>query len=156
MSREPSRRYVELAVCEDCGRIFHPASMRGSLCMSCAARRAAPKPAEPPRGFVKAICPDCGNAFVRPATVRPGTRCWKCSDKRKKAAERRRKRRVKTPAGFEAAVCPDCGGTFQRPLFAGGGGRKIYCPECADKRRLASCRAAMRRLYARRKVSSEA
>ncbi len=152
------RRYVEMAVCEDCGRVFHPASMRGSLCMSCAARRAAPKPAEPPRGFVKAVCPDCGGTFARPRSANRAVYCWKCADKRRKKAERlRKRRRAKTPVvGFEAAVCPDCGGTFQRPLFAGGRGHQVYCPECAHERIKVSCRAAMRRLYARRRVSSEA
>ncbi len=98
-------RYVEMAVCESCRRVFHPASMSGGLCMSCASRRIAPKPAEP-------------------------------------------------PAGFEAAVCPDCGVTFSRPRSAGR--TQTYCWKCADKRRKASNRAALRKLRARRKVSSEA
>ncbi len=88
-----ARRFVELAVCEDCHRVFHPASMRGALCVSCASRRAAPDPSEPPAGFVQAVCPDCGKAFTRPVRGKPPARCWKCADRREKKAQWHRRRK---------------------------------------------------------------
>ena len=124
-----SGRYVEMAVCESCGRVFHQASMRGRLCMSCAAKAAPRESAEPPRGFVAATCPDCGATFMRPARANGQVRCWKCADRRAAAAQRLRRRR---PVVFEDAVCPECGKTFQRPSSENNPGRpRKYCRECA-------------------------
>ena len=86
-----ARRLVELAVCEDCGRVFRPASMRGALCMSCAAKRT--DPSAPPAGFVEAVCPDCGKTFAKPSSATRATCCWKCADMRRKKAEWRRRRK---------------------------------------------------------------
>lgn len=102
-----ARRYVELAVCEDCHRVFHPASMRGALCVSCASRRAVPDPSNPPAGFVEAVCPDCGKTFAKPSSATRAARCWKCADRRAKKAERllRRKARFRpVPPEWEAAI----------------------------------------------------
>ena len=126
-----ARRLVELAVCEDCGRVFHPASMRGALCMSCAAKR--PDPSKPPAGFVEAVCKDCGQTFAKPRSASTFY-CWKCADRRRKKAEWRRRRRLAArPAVFEDAVCEDCGKTFRRPVDAPGR-PQAYCRECARKR----------------------
>ena len=126
-----ARRLVELAVCEDCGRVFHPASMRGALCMSCAAKR--PDPSKPPMGFVEAVCKDCGQTFAKPRSASTFY-CWKCADRRRKKAEWRRRRRLAArPAVFEDVVCEDCGQTFRRPVDAPGR-PQAYCRECARKR----------------------
>ena len=129
-----ARRLVELAVCEDCGRVFHPASMRGALCMSCAAKR--PDPSKPPMGFVEAVCKDCGQTFAKPRSASTFY-CWKCADRRRKKAERLRRRRLAArPVVFEDAVCPDCGQTFRRPSSEDRPGRPwACCRECARKRK---------------------
>ena len=134
-----ARRLVELAVCEDCHRVFHPASMRGALCVSCASRRAVPDPSKPPAGFVQAVCKDCGRTFAKPRSASTFY-CWKCADRR--LAER--------PAVFEDAVCEDCGKTFRRPVDAHGR-PQAYCRECARKRLL----LRYRRYKAKRKANAE-
>ena len=128
-----TRRYVELAVCEDCGRVFHQASMRGRLCVSCASRRAVPDPSKPPVGFVEAVCHDCGKPFTKPSSATRAIYCWKCADRRAKKADRLRKKRLaERPVVFEDAVCPECGKTFQRPSSEDNPGRpRKYCRECA-------------------------
>lgn len=143
-----SGRYVEMAVCESCGRFFHQASMRGVLCPACAAKAAPRESAEPPRGFVAATCPDCGATFMRPARANGQVRCWKCADRRAAAAQRLRRRR---PVVFEDAVCPDCGQTFRRPSSEDRPGRPwACCRECARKRK----NEAYRRLRARRAAAN--
>ncbi len=152
MAENARRHFVELAVCENCRRVFHPASMSGGLCMSCASRRTAPKPAEPPAGFEAAVCPDCGGTFSRPRSAgRTQTYCWKCADRRRKKAEWRRRRRLaERPAVFEDAVCEDCGQTFRRPVDAPGRPQS-FCRECARKRQTLRYRT----YKARRKANAE-
>ena len=148
--REAARRLVELAVCEDCGRVFHPASMRGALCMSCAAKRT--DPSKPPDGFVEAVCKDCGRTFTKPSSATRATCCWKCADRRRKKAEWRRRRRLaERPVVFEDAVCEDCGKTFRRPVDAPGR-PQAYCRDCARKRQT----WYYRKYHAKRKASGEA
>ena len=92
-----SGRYVEMAVCESCGRVFHQASMRGRLCMSCAAKAAPRESAEPPAGYGWRVCRDCGARFAAPAggMGRPRKDCWKCGESRRKAANRAALRRLR-------------------------------------------------------------
>ena len=146
-------RYVEMAVCDNCRRVFHAASMRGALCISCAAKAAPSKASEPPEGFVQAVCPDCGGTFSRPRSANRAVYCWNCADKRRRKAERlRKRRRAEIPAVYEDAVCPDCGKTFQRSR-AGSGRIQTYCHECAGRRRKESNRLRFRR-YAARKAAN--
>lgn len=141
---------VELAVYEDCGRVFHPASMRGRVCMSCAAKHTAAKKGDTPIGFKKVVCMCCGNAFLAPRQS-SADYCWKCSDRRRRAAERRRKRKPGAPpAGMEWHVCQGCGETFARKVRALGR-PQVYCAECAKLRKRSANRRSMQKYVERRK-----
>ncbi len=136
---------VEMAVCEDCGRVFQPASMRGRLCMACAAKHTAAKKDDTPLGFKKVTCQCCGNAFAAPRAS-TAEYCWKCADRRQRAAERRHKMKqpAELPPGMEWHVCRGCGEMFPRPAKRLGRPR-VYCAECAKERNRASDRRAMRK-----------
>lgn len=139
---------VELAVCEDCGRVFHPASMRGRVCMACAAKHTAMKKGDTPIGFKKVICNCCGNAFLAPMKS-TAEYCWKCSDRRRRAAERRRRSSPGTPPpGMEWHVCNGCGEVFARKERAHGR-PQVYCAECAKLRGQSSTRRSQRKYLER-------
>lgn len=139
---------VELAVCEDCGRVFHPASMRGRVCMACAAKHTAMKKGETPLGFKKVACMCCGNMFVAPRAS-SAEYCWKCSDRRQRAAERRRRRKLGAPpAGMEWHVCKGCGEVFARKERARGRPH-VYCAECAKLRERSANRRSMQKYLER-------
>ena len=90
-------RYVEMAVCDNCRRVFHAETVRDGLCPSCAARRSVPKPSEPPAGWEHAVCPDCGGVFARVRNTGGRRRefCWKCADRRRKESNRAALRKLR-------------------------------------------------------------
>lgn len=139
---------VEMAVCEACGRVFHPASMRGPFCISCSLKHVAPKKDETPIGFKKVACLCCGSMFLAPRAS-TADYCWKCSDRRQRAAERRRKRKLcAPPAGMEWHVCQGCGETFARKVRALGRPH-VYCAKCVEERGKAANRRAQQKYLER-------
>ena len=129
-----ARRWRELRVCEHCGRTFAPAGAE-ERCPECRARWGRPT-----KRVVSA---------AELVAFENGGRKSELSKHRRMAAAGNRLA-ARTPDG-PVLYCADCGRAF---LAKRANAR--FCPGCKRRRFLAQARESMRKLYARRKVSSEA